>query len=157
MCPSDTHPDIHFGSRPPFCTLTIEQAHCTNHHALPTMPQQCRMGQLIISGDNFALLADPILDTPTPFSPCPFQLFPILHPKSNVNAKDWISMYFGFFHLISLNFLFEAVTALLISFHCTEEDTKLRVICRNQIYSVSISLSLTCGCLELTLKLKMFS
>lgn len=110
MCPSDTHPDTHFGSRPPFCTLTIEQAHCTKHHTLPTMPQQCRMGQLIISGDNFALLADPILDTPTPFSPCPFQLFPILHPKSNVNTKDWISMYFGFFHLISLNFLFEAVT-----------------------------------------------
>lgn len=110
MCPSDTHPDMHFGSRPPFCTLTIEQAHCTNHHAFPTMPQQYRMGQLIISGENFALLADPILDTPTPFSPCPFQLFPILHPKSNVNTKDWISMYFGFFHLISPNFLFEAVT-----------------------------------------------
>lgn len=60
----------------------------------------------------FALPEDPGLDSPTrwlPFSLCPF---PILHPKSNVNTKDCISVYSGFFHSIPLDFLCEAVTLL---------------------------------------------
>lgn len=81
----------------------------TSQKALPAMPQQCIMGQLLTPVENFALLAGPVLDTSAPFSPCPFQLFPILLPKSNTSTKDGISMDFGFFHLISLDFLFEAI------------------------------------------------
>lgn len=90
-----------------------------------------RMGQFITYLENVALPEDPILDCPThwpypltPFSPYPYQaVFPILHPKSNVNTKDYTSVYFGGFHLISLDFLFETVnspSALLISFHSTK-------------------------------------
>lgn len=100
---------MQFGSRPHFCTLTIEQAHRTSQNALSAMPQQCTMGQLLTPIENFALLVGPVLDTSTPLSPCPSQLFPILHPKFNVNTKHWISMDSGFFHLISLDFLFEEV------------------------------------------------
>lgn len=75
-----------------------------------------RMGQFLRHLENFALPEDPVLDSPThwhPFSPCPFQaVFPILHPKPNVNTKDCTSMYFGVFHFISVDFLFEAVTVL---------------------------------------------
>lgn len=145
---------MHFGSRPPFCTLTMEQAHCRSQNALPAVPQQCTMGQLLTPVESFALLVGPVLDTSTPFPPCPFQLFAILLPKPN--TKDWISVDFGFFHLISLDILFEAemVFQPYWSLH-KEEDRKLCVICRNQTYSVSISLSLKCDCLELTLKLKL--